>query len=159
VAGPGPLEGYPYFSELLTVEQVLVWMLRRHVSSQPFTNTGPTIEVDSVPIVFRKSFISMRFVAEAVLNSPRSKLEIRSCDCNLIGSTERQILRNIFQYQSRYQELANFEILEYLLPYAAKVFCAHLKAIATDLSKNKMNLPARAMYTEVPPSLAKNRLH
>lgn len=153
------MEGYPYYSELQTVEQVLVWMLRRHVLSQPITNTGPTIEVDSVPNIFRKSFINMRFIAQAVLSNPRFTLDIRSCDCNLIGSTERQILRNTFQYQSGYQELANFEILEYLIPYAARVFCARIKIIAADLSKNKMNLPARAMYTEVPRSLAKDRLH
>ena len=157
--GAGPLEGYPYFSELLTVEQVLVWMLRRHASSQPFTNTGPIIAVDSVPNQFRKSFIHMRIIAEAVISGPRNAPDIRNSDSNLIGITERQLLRNTFQFQYGNNEQANFEISEYLLPYAARVFSARLKTISTDLSKNEMNLPARAMYTELPPSIAKHRLH
>lgn len=134
-------------------------MLRRHVSSQPLTNTSPPIEVDSVPNVFRKSFINMRFIAEAVLSNSSSTLDVRSCCCNLIGNTERQLLRYTFQYQSGYQATANFEILEVLIPYAAKVFCSRLKIIAEDLFKNEMILPARAMYTEVRPSLPKDRLH
>ena len=159
VAGATPLEGYPYFSELQTVEQVLVWMLRRHISSQPFTNTGPTIEIDNVPDQFRKSFVHMRIIAEAVISGPRSGSDVRSSESNLIGITERQLLRGIFQFQSGNQDQASFEIREYLLPYAARVFCARLKIIAQDLSKNAMNLPARAMYTELPPSFSKNRLH
>ena len=136
------------FSDLTSVEQIMVWCLRIQTFGQIQPEKVQSVLGGPNGQEVKAYFQPIGSIARCMLVGSTELIDVHNAQCPCFGQTEKLFLRLLYLQQQKKIEQVNIECHETFYPTTARIISKNLIALALILDNFGAEIPNRGCYTQ-----------